>query len=176
MKHPIFQFFATALISFSFVSASLADKPQLQTPPPFIYLADNLDESEKLGWCIDTIGRGFAETIQAHSCKPRGGDVQFVFRQDTGHIASVAFEGKCMTLSDPQNRKIPFGLHDCSTDISQKFVYDAGTLQFRPAQDQSLCVAVAPDSRTAGPYMSRDLMLSPCSKTNPALVQWLMKN
>lgn len=56
---------------------ALADTPELRTPPPVIYLSDNLDEVDRLGWCIDTRGRGFSEHLQAHSCKPQGGDVQF---------------------------------------------------------------------------------------------------
>lgn len=175
LKNPFLKSFAAVLASLCLISASHADKPELQTPSPFIYLEDNLDEVDRLGWCIDTIGRGFAETLQAHSCKPWGGDVQFVFKKDTGHIASVAFDGKCMTLSAPENAKVPFGLHDCSTEMTQKFVYDAATLQFRPAHDQSLCVAVAPTSRSAGPYMSRDLVLAPCDKTDSALLRWRMQ-
>ena len=37
-----------------------ADPPAIRTPAPVIYLADNLDEQDKLGWCIDTKGRGFS--------------------------------------------------------------------------------------------------------------------
>ena len=34
--------------------SSNAAPPALQTPEPAIYLADNLDEKDNLGWCIDT--------------------------------------------------------------------------------------------------------------------------
>ena len=40
--------------------------PELQTAAPVIYLADNLDERSNLGWCIDTVGRGFGDQLQAH--------------------------------------------------------------------------------------------------------------
>ena len=53
--------------------------PELQTPEPVIYLADNIDEQDALGWCIDTLGRGWSEQLQTHSCKPQGGDVQFAY-------------------------------------------------------------------------------------------------
>ncbi|WP_159020052.1 hypothetical protein [Algibacter sp. L3A6] len=53
--------------------------PIIQTPAPLIHLADNLDEQDELGWCIDTQGNGFAENLHAHSCKPDGGDVQFYY-------------------------------------------------------------------------------------------------
>ena len=56
-------------------ASAYAAPPDLQTPAPVVYLADNLDEQDKLGWCIDTVGRGFGERLHAHSCKPRGGDV-----------------------------------------------------------------------------------------------------
>ena len=77
-----------------------ATPPQLQTPSPVIYLQDNLDEAESLGWCIDTLGRGFAEQLQVHSCKPRGGDVQFELIESTAQIRSVEFADFCMTLVD----------------------------------------------------------------------------
>lgn len=57
----------------------------------------------------DTLGRGYSEELQAHSCKPGGGDVHFTFLAQTGQIASVEFDGRCMTLSDPQ-APVAFGL------------------------------------------------------------------
>ncbi len=69
-----------------------ADEPVIQTEGTVIYLADNLQEEAKLGWCIDTRGRGFGEQLHAHSCKPQGGDVQFSFDEESGKIQSVAFE------------------------------------------------------------------------------------
>ena len=61
------------------------------------------DEADDLGWCIDTIGRGMSDRLHAHSCKPRGGDVQFRLSETTGQIASVAFEGKCMANLHPED-------------------------------------------------------------------------
>ena len=70
-----------------------SNPPILQTPSPVIYLADNLDEKDQLGYCIDTRGRGFNEELHAHSCKPRGGDVQFSYNKETLQICSVEFTG-----------------------------------------------------------------------------------
>ena len=40
--------------------------PDLKTPTPVVYLADNLDEQDNLGFCIDTVGRGvFRKTARA---------------------------------------------------------------------------------------------------------------
>ena len=47
--------------------AAYSAPPDLKTPTPVIYLADNLDEQDNLGFCIDTVGRGFAERLHAHS-------------------------------------------------------------------------------------------------------------
>lgn len=156
--------------------SALAAPPQVQTPSPVIYLADNLDEKDNLGWCIDTLGRGFAEKLQAHSCKPQGGDVQFSFDADTGRIASVPFEGKCMSLNAAKDPNVPFGLVDCVLDEpSQRFAYDSGTGHIHPAGDLNLCVAVAATSRSAGPFMSRDLTLVPCADTDAVLTKWVVK-
>lgn len=153
-----------------------AAPPQVQTPSPVIYLADNLDEKDDLGWCIDTLGRGFAEKLQAHSCKPQGGDVQFSHDADTGWIASVPFEGKCMSLSAADDPNVPFGLLDClDGEPSQRFAYDPDTGHIHPASDLNLCVAVGATSRSAGPFMSRDLILAPCAGTDAALTVWVVR-
>lgn len=159
-----------------FQSSLYADVPGVQTPAPVIYLKDNLDEEANLGWCIDTVGRGFGEKIHSHSCKPTGGDVQFDFNAQTGNIESVEYIGKCLTIVDKTVQKIPFGLLDCIADLeAQQFTYDAKSLQFHPSDNKSLCIAVAPISRKAGPFMSRDLVLSVCDDTDPKLLQWVVK-
>ncbi len=67
---------AASFLALAFFSGNaVAEPPQLQTSAPVIFLADNLDEQDKLGWCIDTQGRGFSERLHAHSCKPQGGNV-----------------------------------------------------------------------------------------------------
>ena len=55
------------------VGPAYAAPPDVKTPTPMIYLADNLDEKDGLEWCIDTVGRGLSDRLHAHSCKPRGG-------------------------------------------------------------------------------------------------------
>lgn len=152
-------------------SPVLAAPPDLQTPAPVIYLSDNLDEVDRLGWCIDTQGRGFAENLQAHSCKPQGGDVQFSLDTDTGHIRSVAFAGYCMEYvpdADPV-----FALATCAQDnLRQRFRYDPATEAISPADDPAQCVTVAAQSRQAGPFMSRTLLMAPCDDTDPILRRW----
>jgi len=148
--------------------------PELQTDAPVIYLADNLDERNNLGWCIDTIGRGFGDQLHAHSCKPDGGDVQYYYDEETKQIISHAFEGKCMDLDNPSSQNLPFGLLDCTSDTSQQFIYDTETMLITPASDASLCVAVAEASQTAGRYRKRALKLSACAETEAKLMEWTM--
>lgn len=147
--------------------------PDIQTPSPVIYLADNLDEADNLGWCIDTLGRGFAEKIQAHSCKPRGGDVQFSFDLSTGQIQSVEFPAYCMEYLG--SMQPPFGLIECNaTKVAQRYSYDSDRQTLMLADDPSQCVVIGETSRSAGPFMSRDLLLASCDET-PALYRtWII--
>ncbi len=153
-----------------------AGPPELQTPAPVIYLADNLDEQDKLGWCIDTVGRGFGDRLHAHSCKPFGGDVQFLFNKSTGQIRSATFDGKCATLLAAPAAGVKFGLLDCSAASSaQKFTYDTQASEFRPGSSSGLCLVVGSSSRSAGPFMSRNLELASCSSTAAKFKQWRIK-
>ena len=152
--------------------AASAAPPDLRTPAPVIYLADNLDEKDKLGWCIDTVGRGFGERLHAHSCKPRGGDVQFLYDKAARRIASA----KCATLTAPPATGVSLGLVDCSKDsAAQVFDYAAAAMEFRPGGDPSLCLVAGAAGRSAGPFMSRDLGLAPCGSTDAKLKQWRIK-
>lgn len=172
--------FLVALAVGSSALTAAAEAPVLQSHSPVIYLADNLDEKDKLGWCIDTQGRGFAEILHSHSCKEaaRGiSDTQFSYDPSSGQIRSVPFEGKCMSFSDPENAVSPFGLHDCQDgEITQAFDYDAETMEIRFASDPSQCVTVAPESRAAGPYMSRNLIYGDCDSAAPRFKQWIVKD
>lgn len=152
---------------------AVAAAPNIQTPTPVIYLADNLDEVDDLGWCIDTLGRGFAETLQAHSCKPQGGDVQFSLDTASGSIQSVEFPGKCMvSLIDAEQA---FGLVDCDPDAAaQRFAYDMQTQAITLADDPTQCLTVGEESRAAGPFMSRDLLKAACDNTAPIYRTWIV--
>ncbi|OED37796.1 hypothetical protein AB833_22475 [Chromatiales bacterium (ex Bugula neritina AB1)] len=153
-----------------------SEAPDIQTQGTVIYLADNLNEEAKLGWCIDTQGRGFSEKLHSHSCKPGGGDVQFSFDAKTGMIESVEFEGKCMTLSDPENTEVPFGLLDCvEGDVTQQFSYDKDSMDFRIGTDESKCVAVADAIIEAGPFQSRYLIFARCADLSPGYKQWVIR-
>lgn len=152
-----------------------AAPPEIRTPTPVIYLADNLDEEQNLGWCIDTLGRGYAEELQVHSCKPQGGDVQFTFRADTGQIQSVAFPEKCMTVVDADAEKIPFRLRDCDADAAEQiFAYNRETKHILITSDSALCLAAGAESRKAGPFMSRDLVRGNCADGAAALIEWVV--
>lgn len=156
----------------SFFTLSVhAAPPELQTPSPVIYLADNLDEADRLGWCIDTLGRGLSDQLQAHSCKPQGGDVQFSFDPETGHIKSVAFDNLCASYSGV----LPLSLISCTDSADQAFVYDEPTMTFRPEGNQDTCLVVGEASRSAGPYMSRTLEIADCEQTDDLLKTWVIK-
>jgi hypothetical protein len=169
---PEVLFCSVAILAIT-ATALLAEPPRLQTPSPVIYLADNLNEKDELGWCIDTLGRGFAERLQAHSCKPQGGDVQFSFDRQSGQIRSVAYPAYCM--AHRPNDASTFALVTCdAAATSQQFVYnsDVGTLQ--TAGDASTCLSVGENSRSAGPFMSRSLVLTDCEATERALREWVV--
>lgn len=153
------------------VSAAFAAPPELQTPSPVIYLADNLDEKDNLGWCIDTLGRGLSVKLQAHSCKPNGGDVQFRFDSLTGRINSVVFKELCASYSG----SLPLDLVECSDTAAQEFSYDEATGTIRPARDPEDCLVVGSESRSAGPYMSRNLDIKRCNETDDLLKTWVIK-
>lgn len=160
----------------AFFCEAVASEPALRTPSPVIYLKANLDENQNLGWCIDTIGRGFNTELHAHSCKPRGGDVQFTLLVDTGQIQSVAFSSYCITVVDANHATVPLGLTECDNAAqNQLFDYDSDTNNIHPQSDTSLCLTVGDESRSAGPFMSRDLLLLACQGSDAELRTWLIK-
>ena len=171
----------TALLSVSLAFAApclaLADAPDLKSATPVIYLADNLDEKDRLGWCIDTVGRGFNDTLHAHSCKPARTDpmdTQFSYDASTGLLRSVAFDTKCVSLLDGFDT--PFGLIDCQADDAmQVFDYDAQSQEIRVKSIPDRCMVVGDSSRSAGPFMSRDLNFAICADVEPPRKQWIIK-
>lgn len=149
--------------------------PNIQTPTPLIHLADNLDEQDQLGWCIDTRGNGFAEDLHAHSCKPNGGDVQFFYNEETNQICSVEYPGFCIEMSDGIAQGMNLSLVDCDSDLpEQRFVYYEDSGEFRPEGDDNLCIAVGTTSASAGIYMSRSLTLELSSETEESLKKWVI--
>lgn len=157
-------------------TAENAAPPDLRTPVPEIHLADNLDEADGLGWCIATIGRGLSDGLHAHSCEPRGGDVQFRFSETTGQITSVAFKGKCMAYLHPDDPSEPLGLVDRDAAASaQRFIHDPGSMTIRPSVDESKCLSVGANSRSAGPSTARHLRFSQCSEADMQFRQWIVR-
>ena len=158
-------------------SGSIAASPDLKTPVPVIHLADNLDENDQLGYCIDTIGRGFSDKLHAHSCKPRGGDAQFQYNSNTHQIESSTFEGKCVEILGTVSEGSRLGLLDCSKDVSkQKFDYDADLLEFDPQTAHEFCLEVGNQNRNAGPFMAHKMRILDCAKTNLPPKQWHILN
>lgn len=102
--------------------------------------------------------------------------MQFAYDSEASRIMSVEFPGKCATLNESADAEVAFDLLDCAaTSAAQSFIYDADTLEFTPEGDRDLCLAAGAESRTAGPYMARDLELAPCASTDAALKQWIVK-
>ena len=154
--------------------------PMIQTPPPIIFLNDNLDEKDKLGWCIDTKGRGLTEQLHAHSCKPANPDPEFRFDDDvlfsydneSGQIRSATYENKCAQILD-KHAEVDFGLLDCDeNNKAQKFSYNVETYELHPRGKTDQCMSAGEESAVAGPFMSRTLLLLPCNQVAPELKRW----
>ena len=149
--------------------AAFADSPDLQTPSPVIYLADNLDEPDRLGYCLDTVGRGLSDRAHIHSCKPRGGDVQFEFLEHSGQIKSATFDDLCLDIAGEA-----FALTACTDAPSQSFTYDPEEGTLEPSVRPNTCLVSSASSRRAGPFMARNLFLSDCDATPDALRRWVI--
>lgn len=156
------------------VSASFADVPNMQTPAPVIYLKDNLDEKDNLGFCIDTVGRGQSDRAHVHSCKPRGGDVQFIHEVETGHIMSAVYDNLCLEVVPNAEDDVEFHLSTCDNKPLQNFTFEEETAELHLTHEYSLCLAAGDESRSAGPFMSRDLQLHTCKDLDEALKQWVI--
>ena len=153
----------------------LINAPNIQTPSPVIHLVDNLDEQDQLGWCIDTRGNGFNEELHLHSCKASGGDVQFVYKEDTRQICSYEFTDFCVEMSGGPVEGTGFILVESNVDSpNQRFVYNEDDGEFRPEADTSLCLSAGETSAAAGIYMSRSLTLELSSETDVKLKQWVI--
>ena len=126
-------------------------------------------------YCIDTRGRGFNEELHAHSCKPKGGDVQFFYNKETLQICSVEFTGYCIEMPGGASKGMSLRLVESDTSSSdQKFIYNEDSGEFVPEEDLTLCIAVGETSAAAGIYMSRSLTLELSSETDVKLKQWVI--
>ena len=127
------------------------------------------------GYCIDTRGRGFNEELHAHSCKARGGDVQFFFNKETLQICSVEFTGYCIEMPGGASKGMSLRLGVSNTSSSdQKFIYNEDSGEFVPEENLTLCLAGGETSRAAGIYMARSLTLELSSETDVKLKQWII--
>ena len=161
--------------------AASAAAPQVPTAPPYIALSDNLDEPNGYGFCIDTLSRGETDLLHSHSCKPKtaegtprndsGHDVRFSYDKESHHIASHAFEGKCMQALIADTTVV-FGLLTCSDAPRQEFIYNEKDQTLRLSEDRDQCIAVDSETVKAGPWVKRTLTLSKCDETDETLKQW----
>lgn len=164
MTHALFR---GSILPLLVSTAVFAGSPNISTPSPVIYLSDNLDEADNLGWCVDTQVREFEERLHTHSSKPRGGDMQFGLENETGFIRSVAFPDYCMAYIP--NDASTIALVVCNPNgEAQGFEFKVETGEIAFAKNPSLCVAV-------GPFMSRTLDLLSYADTPAARKQWVVR-
>ncbi len=170
---------------------SFAVPPDIKTLGPIIYLTDNLDEKDNLGYCIDTVGRGLSDRIHLHSCKPRGGDVEFTYDNKKQRIKSATFDNLCVELrtkraieDDAQTLKIEnkveitgseFKLVRCRNKMMQRFTYNQFSNQIHLTGADNFCLVAGSESQTAGPFMSRSLELAHCVNIRPEYKTWTIK-
>ena len=153
-----------------------SNAPNIQSPEPIIYLADNLDEQDKLGYCIDTYGRDFNDTLHVHSCKPSGADVLFYYDDATQQICSATYPGFCAAMIGGPQAGMTISLIKSDPESSeQKFIYHKDSGEFTPKDNTKLCLAAGSESDDAGPYMSRSLSLQPSESTDKKLKTWIVK-
>ena len=149
---------------------TITNSPSIQSPNPIIYLADNLDEQDKLGYCIDTDGKDFSDSLQVHSCKPNGDDVLFYYDEETLQICSATYS--CFSAAIIGGAKIGMTISLVKSEpesSEQKFVYNKESGEFRPKENTKLCLAAGSESDKAGPYMSRTLSLQLRENTDKSL-------
>lgn len=153
-----------------------SNAPNIQSPDPIIYLADNLDEQDKLGYCIDTDGKDFSDSLQVHSCKPNGDDVLFYYDEETQQICSATYQGFSAAMIGGPKVGMTISLVKSEPESSeQKFIYYKESGEFRPKENTQLCLAAGSKSDDAGPYMSRTLSLQPTESTDKKLKTWVIK-
>ena len=153
-----------------------SNAPNIQTPDPIIYLADNLDEQDKLGYCIDTDGKDFSDSLQVHSCKPNGDDVLFYYDEETQQICSATYPGFAAAMVGGPAVGMTISLIKSDPKSSdQKFIYYKESGELLPKENMNLCLAAGSKSDAAGPYMSRTLSLEPRESTDKKLKTWIIK-
>lgn len=81
-----------------------------------LYLVDNLDEFDVLGYCLDIVGCGLLDCVYLYFCKFCGGDVQFMY-DDQGQIKFVIFDDFCFDVLEG------FVLICCIGGVGQVFIW-----------------------------------------------------
>ena len=166
----------TEIIETKTEQMTILNAPNIQSPDPIIYLADNLDEQDQLGYCIDTDGKDFSDSLQVHSCKPKGDDVLFYYNEETQQICSATYPGfSAAMIGGPKIGMTISLVKSEPQSLEQKFIYDKESGEFWPKANTALCLAAGGESNAAGPYMSRTLSLQEREKTDPSLKTWIVK-
>jgi len=152
------------------------NEPNVPSPDPVIHLADNLDEPDQSGFCIDTNGLDFSDTLQVHSCKPNGDDVLFYYDEETQQICSATYPGFCAAMVGGPEVGMIISLIESDTESSeQKFIYDTDSREFVPVDNTDLCLAVGDTTNEAGPFVSRILTIQPREGTDVKLKTWVLR-
>jgi len=167
------------VLIFTAVAQVSAEPPILQASGPIIYLADNLDEQDQLGWCLDTEGPGLSEVLHTRACsaddESAERDFSFSFDSQSGQIKSESFLGKCVTIN-ADGSEHAFGLFDCvSASEAQQFSYDDEQMTFHPRGREDICVSAAAMAMDHGPFRSRRIRLEVCADVDATLRQWVIK-
>ncbi len=176
------RFLPFACVFVGFVTSAVADAPNVPSDAPYIVLADNLDEPNGYGFCLDTAGRGKTDLMQTHSCKPAAEDdagnavihdTQFSYDAQSQRVESVAFPGLCMQILSSTYTNV-FALLDCDDHSRQRFTLVAEDGTLRLAEDPTQCISVTSQTLDAGPWSRRDLALTLCEETENALKKWTL--
>ncbi|RVU85640.1 hypothetical protein EOL70_06720 [Leucothrix sargassi] len=160
---------------------AFADAPKVPSDKPYFALADNLDEPNGYGFCLDTAGRGKTDLLQTHTCKPASkdkegkptpNDTQFWYDAENKRLESVAYPGMCMQVLMSPYANV-FALLECGDQPRQKFVYSSENKMLKMDEDQTKCLSVVSETQKAGPWSSRALALTACEETEDSLKQWI---
>jgi len=155
-----------------------------------VSLTADLDEPDKLGFCIDIKGFGSGincDSLQAHSCKPTAADTQFEYHSATKALRSVNYDSNCDVTSSANDRACvvvssdlvdgaSLGLTLCD-DSSEKQTFEAkqsnGGYELRAGGALTgLCLAVSDTTRIANSYVARNLIITDCLSTDTNLQIW----
>jgi len=189
----------TTTLTTTITSSMVASATNIHGWQPSISLTNDLDEPDKLGFCIDIVGFGDGidcSRLQAHSCKPSGADTQFAYDASTQSIRAVNYNADCdaflPTAADSEacvavvgERRVgaTLGLVGCDEEDGdndsrmfglEKNDDNSYELRSLGADDDTsrLCLVVSDTTRQANRYVARNLFLGDCDATPNELKLW----